>query len=449
MFKPLNMNRTLLARSAALAALFLLFFISDTSAQQYKIKQTSEMMGMKSETTIYVKGMRKRTEPGKTFGMQPPVTIEQCDLQRTIKINDKKKLYFIEPFAKDEEEIIDEDLPKTKQAPIKTKTNTAKQGGVIEIWNNITDTGERKKMYGFTARHIWTYRKIKPSADACNMKDSIITKTDGWYIDLPEFKCPEPRSIFSRPQMQPNELPKPDCKDRIVTHRKGKAKLGFPLIETTTMIMGGAMGKQTEMKTEMNTEELTTAKLDSMLFEIPPGYTETKNEEDLQDHFSIKDVGKEVMNEIKNNTGPSIVTSQEKKPGTMRIGVMLPTVKEEVSAGLLQKQMTAPLTTDKFDGISISDESEAEKYNCDYILETEITNIKAAGKLGGILKAIKNADPFAAKSYNVDATFTLKSIADGSVKAKTSISEKYEGKMEDAARQAMMDGCKKILKGLK
>ena len=68
-------------------------------AQQYKLRQVTNMMSMKTESTIYVKGMRKRTESTGMMGMAaPPVTIEQCDLQRTIKINDKKKLYFIEPL---------------------------------------------------------------------------------------------------------------------------------------------------------------------------------------------------------------------------------------------------------------------------------------------------------------------------------------------------------------
>lgn len=58
-------------------------------------------MGMKSESVVYVKGMRKRTEPGTMMGMPAqPITIEQCDLQRTIKINDNKKLYYIDSFYK-------------------------------------------------------------------------------------------------------------------------------------------------------------------------------------------------------------------------------------------------------------------------------------------------------------------------------------------------------------
>ena len=112
------------------------------------------MMGMKSETTIYVKGMRKRTEGGGYTGMPNNlITIEQCDSQRTITINDKKKLYYIEPFSKQFEEAIEEDerpSTKTKPVPVQTKA-TNQKGGVVTMWYNITDTGERKKMYGITA----------------------------------------------------------------------------------------------------------------------------------------------------------------------------------------------------------------------------------------------------------------------------------------------------------
>ena len=163
------------------AILIAVLSISNKSvAQQYKLKQSTSMMGMKTESTIYVKGMRKRTESTAMMGMPaPPITIEQCDLQRTIKINNKKKIYFIEPFAK--EDVIEEDV---KTAPVKTKPvtqpkTTPEKGGVIHMWYNITDTGERKKMNGFTARHVWTSQKIKPTPDACTMKDSIVIKTDG------------------------------------------------------------------------------------------------------------------------------------------------------------------------------------------------------------------------------------------------------------------------------
>ena len=290
---------------------YLLFFTAVTivflststtaKAQQYKLRQSTGMMGMKSESTIYVKGMRKRTESAGMMGMPaPPITIEQCDLQRTIKINDKKKLYFIEPFAKETEEVIDEDVkPAAKTKPVtppqpKEKT-TPQKGGVITMWYSITDTGERKKIYGFTARHVWTSQKMVPSPDACTMKDSIQIKTDGWYIDLPEFNCPV-RYRPNRVSATPTEKPQPDCKDKFVTRRRGKGKLGFPLTETTTIIMGNGEAKRNEFETSIETLELTSGKLDSMLFEIPLGYTQTMNEEDLQEKFDMGDM----MNQYKN-----------------------------------------------------------------------------------------------------------------------------------------------------
>src|SRR5688500_692755 len=184
------MKKFLLLSAISLVAV--LTISHSVEAQQYKLRQVTSMMGMKSESTIYVKGMRKRTEGGSMMGMpNNVVTIEQCDLQRNVKLNDQKKLYYIEPFSKDQEEVIDEDV---KPASVKTKPAVAptspQKGGTITMWYNITDTGERKKVWGLTARHVWTYQKMKPSPDACAMKDSIIIKTDGWYIDLPQFNCP-------------------------------------------------------------------------------------------------------------------------------------------------------------------------------------------------------------------------------------------------------------------
>ncbi len=175
--------------------LLAVLLMADTAgAQQYKLRQSTSMMGMKSESTFYVKAMRKRTEGGGYMGVNSPTTIEQCDLQRTIRINDKKKLYFIDPFSKEPEEIASEEVKpaakNTKSIVASSVQSKDKTGGVITMWYNVVDTGERKKMYGFTARHIWTRQKIKPSTDACTMKDSMIIKTDGWYIDLPQFNCP-------------------------------------------------------------------------------------------------------------------------------------------------------------------------------------------------------------------------------------------------------------------
>jgi len=73
---------------AAVALLGSVMTPQNSAAQQYKLRQVNNMMGMKSESTIYVKGMRKRTEGGGIMGIGASlVTIEQCDLQRTVYLN--------------------------------------------------------------------------------------------------------------------------------------------------------------------------------------------------------------------------------------------------------------------------------------------------------------------------------------------------------------------------
>ncbi len=440
--------KPLTALSLITAAILILAPVEFVSAQQYKLRQSTGMMGMNSESTIYVKGMRKRTEGGGYMG-QPNnlVTIEQCDKQRTITLNVKKNLYFIEPFSKDQEEVIDEDDKKPAVKP-KTVPVTTQKGGTITMYYNILDTGERKKMYGFTARRIWTTQKMKPSPDACSMKDSFMMKTDGWYIDLPEFNCP----VRYKPSTSYNGgYTKPECQDRFVTRRSGKGKLGFPLYEKRTIIMGDGTGKTTEMVTELETLELTTGKLDSMLFEIPPGYKEAKSMDELQDKFDPTAMAKEYMDQYKNkdNANNDAVNNEIKKPGTLRIGVLEPKGEGSFQAGVLQQHLVGTMQSGNLDAVAVESEEDARAKSCDLLLATEFTRVKQAGKVGGILKAIKNADPNAASSFNIEASMIVTKLADGSTAAEQNVNGKYDGKPDDAAKKALDEGSRGLLKTLK
>ncbi|HWR32594.1 MAG TPA: hypothetical protein VN451_03670, partial [Chitinophagaceae bacterium] len=378
----------------------------------------------------------------------PPVIIEQCDLQRTVKINDKKKLYFIEPFAKDDE-VIDEDVKTVKPVnkPVPTQTS-AQKGGIVNMWYNITDTGERKKMYGFTARHVWTSQKIKPSPDACGMKDSMIIKTDGWYIDLPQFNCPVQLKP-TKSMMPANEKQKPDCKDKFVTRRSGKGKLGFPLTETRTIIMGNSGPQTSNFETNLETLELSTEKLDSMLFEIPPGYTETKNEGDLQDKFDMGDMMKQMQGMNENTPVNKPIQNGQKPAGIIRIGVYEPQSDGQLPGAEMQLYLVNDLTSGNVEAIAVSDEEEAKKYNCDYSLSTGFVKIKQAGKVGGLLKAIKNSDPNAASSFNIESDFTLKKLEDGSIKLQQNQTGKYDGTIDGAAKKSLDEESRAVLKAIK
>lgn len=434
-------------------SLILSLMPNDIAAQQYKLRQVTNTMGMKSESVIYVKGMRKRTEGGGMMGMNALTSIQQCDLQRTIKINDKKKLYFIEPFVKETEEIVDDEkpAPASKQKPVNTTKPASQKGGIIYMYYNITDTGERKKIFGFTARHIWTTQKLKPSPDACDMKDSMIIKTDGWYIDLPQFNCP----ITYRPQKPPmarqENTPPPDCRDSFVTRRSGKGKLGFVLSETRTMIFAGKTEKS-EFQTDIETLELTSEKLDSMLFEIPPGYKEAKNEGELQDKFDMNEMMKQVqeMNTNMPANNPTINNNGQKPPGTIRIGVYEPKSDGQLQADDLQKYLAGILISGTVDAVAVESEDDAKKLNCDYTLATDFTRIKQASKVGGLLKAIKNSDPNAASSFTIESNYTLTKLADGSVHLQQNQDGKYEGRgADDAAKKSLEEESRAVLKAIK
>ena len=423
----------------------------ELNAQEYKIRQSTSVMGMKMESTVYVKGMRKRTESGAIMGMSQPITIEQCDLQRTIKINDKKKLYYIDSFYKIREEIIDEDEPVNKKpAPVvkeKTPKTTPEKGGVITIYYSIRDTGERKKMYGLTARHVWTTQKMKPSADACMMKDSMVVKTDGWYIDLPKFNCP----VRYRPQQlqrQPDEKPLPDCQDRFVTRRSGKGKLGFPLIETTTIMMGGQAATTMEFKTDVETLDFSMEKLDSMLFEIPTDYTETKNEDDLQDKMDVGGLLDDVMKNAKKQLKEKQL-SGEKAPDMIRVGILPPKGDEQVQSAELQTMLVGTFTTGNVEAVAVSSAEEAKTMKCDYLLNSELSKIKSGSKVGGLLKAIKNTDPNALSSFTIEGSMQLTKLADGSNAGTQKIDGKYEGKVNDAAGKALDNSGQKLVQKIK
>jgi hypothetical protein len=422
----------------------------NANAQQYKLRQSTSMMGMKSESTIYVKAMRKRTEGGGYMGMANLTTIEQCDLQRTIRINDKKKLYYIAPFSKEAEEIAGEDVKpaaqKAKPVVASSVQPKDKTGGVITMWYNVTDTGERKKMYGFTARHLWTTQKIKPSADACTMKDSMIIKTDGWYIDLPQFNCPVQfvPSNVSRPAGK-NQL---QCLDRYVSRRSGKGKLGFPLTETKTMIMGNGSGTTSEFETSIETMEFSTAKLDSMLFEIPLGYKQVSSEEELQDKMDVTEMMQQSGSRKKEQSYETTGLSENKQAGMVRIGVYEPKGNEQLEVSALQQHLVNTLSDGNVEAVAIASKEDAKKYHCDLVLTTDFIRVKQGSKVGGLLKAIKNTDPFAVSSYNIEAELTLANLSDGSTRLQQKVNGKYEGKPGGAAKLALDKGCSELLKEL-
>jgi hypothetical protein len=437
-FTAMNTFRFLLS-----AVILTIFLTSISFAQNYKIRQTVSMNGQKSDTTVYVKGARKRTEGGAIMGIGADVAnIEQCDLKRNIQVNDKKKMYVIEPFDDGTD-----DAPITKPTPTNPKSTPAIKGGTITYISNINDTGERKQMFGMTARHIKTSMRTESSPDAC-AKTNMSMETDGWYIDLPEFSCPVSRP--QTPRMPVAQGGEGGCRDHIVTKSTGSGKLGFALQVTMTMSNGGMSFSQTT-----ETLEFSKAALDAALFDIPQGYTLARNSGDLYDMPDYSKIIQNQQNKTETEENPvsnpiSDVISANKPKGAdvIRIGVYVPTNQsdENISLSNLQIFLMQKLTGGNIETLKVNNETDARKADCDYVLASDISKLKlsTAGKIGGIFGKVTNTDTSALKDYDTQVDFKLISLKDGKI-SQNKAANKFKGNPEKAAESVLLMEAQQVI----
>src|SRR5260370_7901979 len=231
----------------------------------FKITIKTNMAGQERQSTTMIKGLRERSEMsagGMNMGM---VSVTQCDLKRTIQINDRARKYIITPMESDD----------SASGPSSGGGMSAfagggpsRRGGVVTMTVNTTDTGERKQMFGFTARHLKRTMMSESSPDACQPQQMKM-ETDGWYINLEYgLSCGSARP----PQMGGRPAPR-GCQDRYQFKRTGPVNLGYPLIETTTMY-GPDGSVQFPMSKHMIEPSHQT--LDPAHFHLPPRSTQTR-----------------------------------------------------------------------------------------------------------------------------------------------------------------------------
>jgi hypothetical protein len=135
---------------------------------------------------------------------------------------------------------------------------------------------------GLTARHIKSKTVISSSEGACNTMNMQM-ETDGWYVDLPGgLNCMTDASSM------PNFADQSGCVDEIRYKTEGTAKMGYPVMTTTSMKFNtgqaGEDGPPVNIPTSSSTQEvvnISTVTLDAALFDVPAGYTEVKTMQEL------------------------------------------------------------------------------------------------------------------------------------------------------------------------
>ena len=157
------------------SVLVLLAVSSASQAQDLHIKKNISAGGyVVSTTETSIKGARERSVTQSANGST--VTLRQCDLRRTVTMDEANQTYFVADDPQDEN--------AAKAAALATGSALPDaKGGKITVTTTITDTGERKVIYGYQARHLKAKVTQEPSADACTQVRQSF-EIDGWFADL-------------------------------------------------------------------------------------------------------------------------------------------------------------------------------------------------------------------------------------------------------------------------
>jgi hypothetical protein len=400
----------------------------------FKITYRTTVSGNSMQSTTMIKGRRERSETTVNAGAYTmnTVSITQCDMRRTIQINDRARKYLIAPM--------DDGSSNTNTSTGAPGTGApATRGGVVTMTVNTVDTGERKEIMGFTARHLKRTTIMESSPDACSQQKMKI-ETDGWYINLEYgLNCPN-----NRGSDWASTTSSGGCRDRYVYKTTGSAYAGYPLQETTTMY--GADGSATMTMTK-EVVEISRQPLDAALFDIPAGYSEAREQREM---FSTPSMDDMTSSSPPQNRTESSNQSQSSTPAArIRVGVVQLNNKTKTSASTdsLQQQLVAALTAQGVDAIALNAISpseavaEAQAKQVAYILYTDIATLKAPStgkKIGGMFgraTGIGSGDTGKAEvklDFRLAPTGSSSPIAQSSAAAKE---ETTEGSLSAAIRE--------------
>jgi len=420
----------------------------------FKITIKTTMAGMPTQSTTMIKGLRERSETNMSMGgmNMSQTSITQCDLRRTIQINDRARKYMISPMDSDES------TASTTGTDAAAMSGPSRRGGDVTMSVNTTDTGERKEMFGFTARHLKRTMISQSSPDACQQQHMKI-ETDGWYINLEYgLSCPS-----QRPPQRPG-MASTGCRDRYQYKHNGPSNLGYPLIETTTMY--GADGSATFTMTK-EVIELSRQTLDAALFDVPAGYTLANNQQEMNGTPSMAEImamAGQQPGQTNSESGQSSMAgmpSTTKTTGKARVGVVEINnkTKSSVSTDSLREQLVAALNGEGVDAISLNASSaseaeiEAKAKGCAYILYSDISSLKAAStgkKIGGLLGRATGVGSSDTGKSEARLDFRLIPVGSSSPTVQSSASTKEDtqeasisGALQSEAR-AVADGVRKM-----
>lgn len=363
--------------------------ISTTAFADVKIKSRQTMSGQTTENTTYIKGKRQRTEM--MGGVM--ISLTQCDLGRDLQLVPQTKTYTVAYY---------DDGSGTPGTVNAGQSGPVTKGGTMYVTTTIKDTGERRQMFGYTARHIIQTVETESSPDSCNPSKTKM-EMDMWVIDA-EFglACTQTR------QYNGYNAKAGGCHDKIVPKTIGSGKSGYALWQKMTSF--DATGKESFSMTQ-EVVELSKATLDQSLFEAPADYREVKNASDMyaasgttgsassgstpnSSNGTSSGLGSSIKSAAtSNSTAPAVVGA--KKPGTIRLGlagIKTGAIGEGLSAADLSAAVQNTLN-DYLKGTKVeivpleaklasAQADEAKQKECDFVIVATVSHKKGGGGFG-------------------------------------------------------------------
>src|SRR5262245_39878214 len=241
------------------------FVVPNVPDLTIKTRETFDLPQSTVRTDIlYFKGAWQRRELSLQFPSALPTqtaqhaTITRCDEQRTLELNHEARLYGSSPLN-----FISRDIYWTRSWS-REKPEPSAPGADVTITVDTVDTGERRQVGSYSARHVITTITTDPGPGANTRRSESVE--DGWHIDLPPAGCWDAgygQSVLTASAARPGTRP-----DRITGKFRGTGRRGFP-IEQTTRRRGEHEPPTTSV---VKLIEFSEAVLDKSLFDVPAGY---------------------------------------------------------------------------------------------------------------------------------------------------------------------------------
>ena len=372
--------------------------------QDLRMKTVYTAAAQKTESVTYRKGQRERFEFGEV------VVIKQHDLKRTLQIMRAANSYMVVPDG----------APPAVPVPAGAPGAAAPTPGVVTVLTAITDTGERKTLFGLQARRVRTVIDKQPAPGACDPAKLHI-ETDGWYVDLP---VPAQTAQDVVPPLPAG------CVDEVKATVTGDPKvLGFPISYATTIL--GEDGKPSVVAMEISELEITT--LDAALFDVPPGMAEAGNLQALT--RAVSDASEAKLAAALSASAPAI----EKTPGVALVGVpeIVNKTNQQIDTRMLRGRLVSELAELKLNAAPLAAApnvaQQAGAHGYDYVLVAEVTDLKVSsgGGIGGVLRAASKVAGGGSSAEPTEAAITIRLVQpDGKARYTTTSKGKNGGGLD-------------------